>query len=235
MSAPRRRTRATLRATEDEVQISIVDRWRFLQSSRQIGPEFKLFSIPNEDVGSAARGARLNALGRMAGVADLEILGPGGATWRGEVKNAIGKLSAAQRTFRDWCASNGVPWALWRSQDEAERSWREWGLFAEDRKVLETIDGGLQDIIFAWIDDSPEGESRSGGCPPKEGGVNLEFRRRKKGAKEDDVLLVDRALALLSSEYDMRRALDGFKEESGWPPIGEPRGRPFWPPRRRER
>lgn len=55
------------------------------------------------------------------GIGDLYVMHPripGGAMWV-ELKTPRNRLTPAQQVFRDECARCDVPWALWRSVEEA--------------------------------------------------------------------------------------------------------------------
>lgn len=91
-----------------------------------------LFSVPNDAAGavSAAKGARLKALGLRAGVSDLVLMGLDGRAYFLEIKTATGKLSDSQKKFQALCAARGWPYAVARSVDEAVTKAKEWGLCA---------------------------------------------------------------------------------------------------------
>lgn len=89
-----------------------------------------LFMVPNDAAGAttAAKGARLKALGLRAGVSDLVLMGKDGRAYFLEIKTPTGKLSESQKKFQALCAARGWPYAVARSVAEATAQAREWGL-----------------------------------------------------------------------------------------------------------
>ena len=85
------------------------------------------FHPPNGARTSIRTGARMKALGVLAGVADLVIVRPGGLVYFLELKTPKGSLSPAQRAFRDACEANGVPYAVAASPEAVEALLRGWG------------------------------------------------------------------------------------------------------------
>lgn len=83
--------------------------------------------IPNESPSSVRFGAKLNALGRFAGVADY-IFGNGTGMWAIEVKTGTNKLSPYQQTFREWCAHHEVPFRVMYAMEEGIAALKEWGI-----------------------------------------------------------------------------------------------------------
>lgn len=130
----KRSPRFSATASEAQIQASIVARWDFLKAAGQIPAEYTLFAIRNEQAhggkAAARQGAHLNAQGRRKGIPDLQVAHDAGRHWWGEVKSAYGRLTADQREYGERVLAAGGGWAVWRSQDDAERSWREWGILA---------------------------------------------------------------------------------------------------------
>lgn len=52
------------------------------------------------------------------GIPDLYVIGKNRHLWV-EVKRPGGRLTSAQEAFRKECEDAGVPWACWRSAEEA--------------------------------------------------------------------------------------------------------------------
>jgi hypothetical protein len=89
-----------------------------------------VFAVPNEGRRSRHVGGILKSMGLLPGVADLVIVAPGGRAHFVEVKTPKGRLSKAQREFRDRCVAMRVPWAIVRSLDDMERVIEGWHLVA---------------------------------------------------------------------------------------------------------
>lgn len=84
---------------------------------------------PAGELRTDATGARLKRMGALPGVADYLFISPDGVAHFLELKRGrLGKLSAAQVEFRDWCLAYSVPWSLARSYDEAIAIVTEWGV-----------------------------------------------------------------------------------------------------------
>lgn len=72
------------------------------------------------------------ALGLITGTADYLFL------WRNgccalEAKSQTGSLRPAQRDFRDWCASQGVPFHVFRTVDEGLQILAGYGVYRESK------------------------------------------------------------------------------------------------------
>ena len=93
------------------------------------------FHCPNGAPTSARTGARMKAMGLLAGVADLVIVRPGGLVYFLELKTAKGSLSIAQRAFRDACEANGVPYAVAYSPERVEAVLRGWDVLRSVTKM----------------------------------------------------------------------------------------------------
>lgn len=73
--------------------------------------------IPNGELRHPAVAGKLKAMGVKEGAADLLILGFHPFIWI-ELKSAKGRLTQAQKDWRDWCRSIGAPWFLCRSLED---------------------------------------------------------------------------------------------------------------------
>jgi hypothetical protein len=85
-----------------------------------------VYSVPNE--GRRVAGGILKAMGLLSGVTDLVIVSRGGKSHFVEVKTKTGRLSKAQREFRDACLWIDAPHAVVRSLDEYKNALKGWGL-----------------------------------------------------------------------------------------------------------
>lgn len=102
---------------ESELQIACV-RWFDYQY-----PKFKLnlFSIPNEGARTPQNGARMKAMGRRAGTADMFLAIPKNIHYNGlfiEFKYGKGKESESQLAFKEAILSQFYIYALVKSFDE---------------------------------------------------------------------------------------------------------------------
>ena len=109
---------------EDAIQSGIVD---YLRLVLQPGA-YIVFSVPNGAKRSMAEAGAKRRTGLLAGVWDICILGPGGATWWLETKTDKGRLSVPQEAMRAFMADGGVPHAVVRGIDDAQAAIRCWGL-----------------------------------------------------------------------------------------------------------
>ncbi len=106
---------------EDAIQRACV---QFLELRK---PPCLWFHPPNGGARSKVEAAIFQGLGVKAGVPDFIFLWYCG---RGvvEVKTPTGRLSPAQKNFRDACHEMEIPWALIRGVDELAGVLLEWGL-----------------------------------------------------------------------------------------------------------
>lgn len=66
------------------------------------------------------------ALGLITGTPDYLFLGSVSAALEAKAPGAY--PNPGQKDFRDWCATHGVPWRVFRSADEGETILRELGI-----------------------------------------------------------------------------------------------------------
>ena len=76
------------------------------------------FAIPNGEKRDVRVGVRLKEEGVLPGVADLELVLPQGQHVYVEIKTATGRLSPAQKAFREAVQGLGHPYVVWRSLDD---------------------------------------------------------------------------------------------------------------------
>lgn len=77
------------------------------------------FAVPNGEKRDVRVGARLKEEGVLPGVADLELVLPGRVVFA-EIKTAAGRLSPAQKAFREAVQGLGHPYVVWRSLDDCK-------------------------------------------------------------------------------------------------------------------
>ncbi|MBO9457016.1 VRR-NUC domain-containing protein [Paracoccus sp. R12_1] len=107
----------TRRTPEADIQRAIV------HTLRVVLPREAIIHHSANEVGSGGKAARqrqaiLTGMGVFPGFADLIIL-TGGRVLFLEVKSQSGRLSPAQRDFRDRVQAQGFGWALIRSVEDA--------------------------------------------------------------------------------------------------------------------
>ena len=106
---------------EDGLQKFTVELLRF-----NAAPGVIWFHCPNGAPTSARTGARMKAMGLLAGVADMVIIRPGGLVYFLELKSPKGRLSPAQKAFEDACWVNGIPYAIASNPERVEAVLRGW-------------------------------------------------------------------------------------------------------------
>lgn len=88
---------------------------------------YRVHHSPNGGKRSEKEGAKLKRQGTQPGWPDIEIVGPLGRLFFIEVKRLVGgALSREQIELRDWCETNGVPWALCRTIDDVMAMLAAW-------------------------------------------------------------------------------------------------------------
>jgi len=119
LSYPAKRMRV-----EDRLQIDAVEYLRVVLDPKR----YKVAAIRNEGKRSKAEGALAKRMGLLPGMPDLEIMGPGGMTWRIEMKTATGPVSEEQSDLHAWFAANGVPYAVCRSLGDVAAALVAWNI-----------------------------------------------------------------------------------------------------------
>ena len=102
---------------EQAIQKAVI---QYLMILENLG-ELTFFHVPNGGRRSKTEGGIFKAMGVKPGVADLVILLPGGRTAFIEIKAGKGRLSPAQKAFRNTAEVLGFPFAECRAVDEVER------------------------------------------------------------------------------------------------------------------
>jgi len=108
---------------ESAIQSSIM---RFLDLA--LPATYRAFAVPNGGKRDRVTGAILKREGVKAGVADIVIVRQGGSVAFLEVKTNKGRLSNSQVEFRDWCAANGVPFAIVRGVGDVQSTLVDWNV-----------------------------------------------------------------------------------------------------------
>lgn len=113
--------------TEHQIHASIL---RYLRSVLPHG--WIVMHVPNGGSRNPIEGARMKALGVVAGWPDISIYGGGhnhgGSAFFMEVKSAKGRLSNCQHRIIDQLKDMGFPVAVVRSIEDARELVAEWGL-----------------------------------------------------------------------------------------------------------
>src|SRR5262245_28997508 len=92
-----------------------------------VAPNVRFFHCPNEGERAPEYAYRLKRMGVVAGVPDIIIIMPKGRVGFLEVKTDTGKLSIAQKEFRDDVINLGCPYAVVLSITDALQVLAEWG------------------------------------------------------------------------------------------------------------
>lgn len=98
-------------------------------------PDLIFFHPANGGGRSKVEAAILKGLGVRAGVADLCFVQPGGQASFIELKAEKGSPSQSQKTFRDDCDRQGIPYAVCKSLAEVQGTIRAWGIQSRERVV----------------------------------------------------------------------------------------------------
>ena len=112
---------------EQQIQRAVV---QYLGIMENLG-ELTFFHVPNGGRRTKAEGSIFKSLGVRPGVPDLVLLFPGGKCAFVEIKADKGRLSAAQKAFRNTAEAMGFPFLEARGVDEVERFVR--GLIANPK------------------------------------------------------------------------------------------------------
>lgn len=111
---------------EQAIQRAVVEYLRILEN---LG-ELTFFHVPNGGGRSRTEAGIFKGLGVRAGVPDLVLMLPGGRTAFIEIKAPQGRMSQAQKTFKNTAETMGFPFIEARGVDEVEKFVR--GLIAVD-------------------------------------------------------------------------------------------------------
>ena len=112
---------------EQQIQRAVV---QYLGIMENLG-ELTFFHVPNGGRRTKTEASIFKGLGVRAGVPDLVLLFPGGKCAFVEIKADKGRLSAAQKAFRNTAEAMGFPFLEARGVDEVERFVR--GLIANPK------------------------------------------------------------------------------------------------------
>ena len=110
----------TRRQPEEELQQALAD---FL---RMAHPRLLWWHTVNEGRNSVAWNVKQARAGKLAGVPDLTFVFASGRAGFIELKAAKGRLSTAQRAFRDAAVARGAYWALCRSVASVQATLSLW-------------------------------------------------------------------------------------------------------------
>ena len=101
---------------EQAIQRAVVEYLRIMENLGKL----TFWHVPNGGARTKAEGGIFKSLGVRAGVPDLVLLFPGGRTAFIEIKAPTGRLSAAQKAFRNTAEVLGFPFLDARGVDEVE-------------------------------------------------------------------------------------------------------------------
>lgn len=110
---------------EEALQRSIVTIWRV------IGRKDVMMQADATGLVGAKRRGIAAGLGTRAGWPDLTFIAPGGVAYFAELKAPKGRLSPAQKEFRDWCIDQKVPYLVCSDVDTIRAWWKAHGLSRE--------------------------------------------------------------------------------------------------------
>jgi hypothetical protein len=103
---------------EDRIHIAVVE---YLRLRKQF-----FWHVPNQSKATIGWRAKMKRFGVRSGVPDIALVLPGGMAGFMEIKTAGGKLSTAQKDFRDDAIRAGAVWAEVRSVDDAAMALELW-------------------------------------------------------------------------------------------------------------
>jgi hypothetical protein len=90
-------------------------------------PSLIFYHIPNGEARSAITGAKLKALGTLAGAADLGLVLPDGRAAFLEFKTRTGRQSPEQREFQRRVINAGALYAVCRCHEDIVSTLTSWG------------------------------------------------------------------------------------------------------------
>lgn len=108
---------------EEDLQRAIIQHWRLRGN-----PKALLIHVPNGEVRSKRTGAKLKAMGTVAGTPDLLALMPDGRCGWIELKASGNYQSPAQKAFQAHCEAIGVPYEVCYTLDKAIAILTAWGV-----------------------------------------------------------------------------------------------------------
>ncbi|MDB5445646.1 MAG: hypothetical protein JWQ97_963 [Phenylobacterium sp.] len=88
--------------------------------------DLPFFHVPNGEQRDARTGAKLKAMGALAGVPDFALHLPRGQIAYIELKTSAGAMSDAQFAFRQACIAHGHGHAVCRSVEDVETTITRW-------------------------------------------------------------------------------------------------------------
>ena len=111
------------RDDEHKLQTMVVDYFEVAKK-----PDAYLLANPNAAKRSMQLASRMKREGMKPGVADLQIMLPGGRSCWLEMKTAKGRQSPEQKNFEQICLKLHHAYAIARSFDEAVAIFKLWGV-----------------------------------------------------------------------------------------------------------
>jgi hypothetical protein len=101
-------------------------------------PDWLWAHYPNGEVRHAGKAA---AMGARPGWPDWTLLSPTGSVFFIELKAHDGRLSEAQKGFREWCLSHGVAYVVASNVSEVLNALVQWGALTDDA-LTAAVGGG---------------------------------------------------------------------------------------------
>ena len=179
---------------------------------RRVVPDVQIWHVPNGGLRSKAEAGRLKWIGVLAGVYDLSLALPGGASAYWECKTPWGQLSQAQCEWSLRMLALGHHLALVRSIDDARAELERYGIVTRESGVrskqvtlYEAFDGAsfesedecaayekrnlwrmLVGLTEADVKDALEGRNADLAAAIVKVAQRLRYAARKAGATESD-------------------------------------------------
>lgn len=101
---------------------------------RLVAPQVTILHVPNGGPGRSL--SRLVWMGMIVGFTDLILIDEHCLVYVAEVKDADSPLGDDQIIFRDYCRARKIPWALWRSVNDAANSLAAWAIKTRESRQI---------------------------------------------------------------------------------------------------
>lgn len=124
------RTKPARKQEEAELQKAIWQHWLIRGNPNAI-----MYAVPNGEHRSKSTGARLKAMGVVAGVSDFAVVMPDGRAGFLELKLVSGSLSRAQLDFQARCHRLGIWHHVAYNVDDALRVLEAWQIIKPETSI----------------------------------------------------------------------------------------------------